>query len=66
MTKPQIQTKYEMSGNITAIEKVVAIVIIKKRKHLKNLKKLKDYLSMNKCIFRDEQINKMLNGEKNG
>ena len=66
MTKPQLQTKYEMSGNLTVIEKAVAIVIIKRRKHLKNLRKLKDYLSMNKCTFRDEKINKMLNGDRNG
>ena len=66
MTKPQLQTKYEMSGNLTVIEKAVAIVIIKRRKHLKNLRKLKDYLSMNKCTFRAEQINKMLNGDRNG
>ena len=65
MTKPQLQTKYEMSGNLTVIEKAVAIVIIKRRKHLKNLRKLKDYLSMNKCTFRDKRI-KQLIGEKNG
>ena len=41
MTKPQLQTKYEMSGNLTVIEKAVAIVIIKRRKHLKNLRNWK-------------------------
>jgi len=66
MTKPQIDVKYEMSGQLAVIEKAVAIVIIKRRKHLKNLKKLKDYLSMNKCTFRDEQINKLLYGDRNG
>ena len=66
MTKPQIDVKYEMAGQLAVIEKAVAIVIIKRRKHLKNLKKLKDYLSMNKCTFRDEQINKLLYGDRNG
>ena len=66
MTKPQIDVKYEMSGQLAVIEKAVAIVIIKRRKHLKNLKKLKDYLSMNKCTFRDEQINKLLYGDRHG
>ena len=42
------------------VEKAVASLIIDSRQKLTNLKKLKDYASMNKCVFRYEQLKKLV------
>ena len=47
------------------IEKAVASLILESRHKIHKFKKLKDYASMNECIFRDKQLKKLV-GEKNG
>jgi len=47
------------------IERGVASLILESRQNIHKLKKLKDYASMNKCVFQDEQLKKLV-GEENG
>jgi hypothetical protein len=56
----QLDHKLELAYNLMGIEKAVASLIIESRQKLTNLKKLKDYASMNRCVFRDEQLKKLV------
>jgi hypothetical protein len=53
--------KFELPSQMQRIEKSVAILIMQHRKRLEKLHKLKDYTTMKKCDFRDEQLDKLLN-----
>ncbi len=61
LTSARIFEKFELSAELQAIERAVAHLIFERRSHLRKLTKLKDYTTMNRCSFREEQINKMLN-----
>jgi hypothetical protein len=50
--------KFELPSQMQRIEKSVAILIMQHRKRLEKLHKLKDYTTMKKCDFRDEQLDK--------
>jgi len=65
MTLKQADRKQQMIVGLKGLEMQTACLIMKRAKHLKNLKKLKEYATMKKCTFRDKRI-KQLIGEKNG
>lgn len=65
MDDRQLARKLETALDLQSIELTVAKVVLQKRDKLKRFTKLRNYLSMRKCNFRDEQIKKLV-GEKNG
>lgn len=65
MSKVSLAKKFEVSGDLRAMEKIIALSVFKKRHKISKLKKLKEYATMHKCDFRDKQIKKLV-GEQNG
>jgi hypothetical protein len=65
MTNHALDQKFEMTQRLAQIEISVAALIIKRRRTLTNLIKLKNYATMNECVFRDKQLKKLI-GDKNG
>jgi len=64
-TAHKLRQKSEMANELKAIEKTMAEVIFTRRNRLEKLKKLKEYITMRKCTFRDKQLKKLI-GEYNG
>ena len=65
MNSRTLAKKFEMTQQLSAIEKTVATVVITRRRALSQLVKMKNYATMQECNFRDKQ-NKKLIGERNG
>lgn len=60
MSKRMVAKKLAVCSDLGFIERTVAIAVIDKRKELAKLKKLKDYVTMKRCTFRDEQLKKLI------
>lgn len=60
MSRRMVAKKLAVCSDLGVIEKTVAIAVIDKRRELAKLKKLKDYVTMKRCTFRDEQIKKLI------
>ena len=65
MTNRALNQKFEMTQRLAQIEISVAALIIKRRRTLTNLIKLKNYATMQECVFRDKQLKKLI-GDRNG
>jgi len=65
MTNRALDQKFEMTQRLAQIEISVAALIIKRRRTLTNLIKLKNYATMQECVFRDKQLKKLI-GDRNG
>ena len=66
MGRRQLRKRYEMSSELHTIEKKVVNRIFEAQEHLQKLNKLKDYATMNRCKFREEQLDKLLKERNNG
>lgn len=60
MSRRMVAKKLAVCSDLGFIEKTVAIAVIDKRRELAKLKKLKDYVTMKRCTFRDEQLKKLI------
>ena len=65
MTRTQLKKKFEVSTELSSIERKLALRVYEQRVYLQRLIKLKDYATMHKCDFQREQL-KLLKGELNG
>ena len=65
MIRRQLKEKFEVSNELSSIEKKLAVRIYEQRKYLQKLCKLKDYATMRKCNFQRKQL-ELLKGELNG
>ena len=60
MSRRMVAKKLEVCSDLGVVEKAVAIAVMDKRRELAKLKKLKDYVTMKRCTFRDEQLKKLI------
>ena len=60
MSKRMVAKKLEVCSDLGVVEKAVAMAVLEKRHNLAKLKKLKDYVTMKRCTFRDEQLKKLI------
>ena len=60
MSRRMVAKKLEVCSDLGVVEKAVAIAVMNKRRELAKLKKLKDYVTMKRCTFRDEQLKKLM------
>lgn len=65
MLRSQLKEKFEVSNELSGIERKLAVRIYEQRKYLQRLSKLKDYATMHKCNFQRKQL-ELLKGELNG
>ena len=56
MIRRQLKEKFEVSNELSSIEKKLAVRIDEQRKYLQRLRKLKDYATMRKCNFQRKQL----------
>ena len=57
---PFDRTINRSGSDLGVVEKAVAMAVLEKRHNLAKLKKLKDYVTMKRCTFRDEQLKKLI------
>ena len=65
MIRSQLKEKFEVSNELSGIERKLAVRIYEQRKYLQKLSKLKDYATMRKCNFQRKQL-ELLKGELKG
>ena len=56
MIRRQLKENFEVSNELSSIEKKLAVRIYEQRKYLQRLRKLKDYATMRKCNFQRKQL----------
>ena len=56
MIRSQLKVKFEVSNELSSIEKKLAVRIYEQRKYLQKLSKLKDYATLRRCNFQRKQL----------